>query len=291
MVYEFPELQGVMGEDYARKAGEKEEVARAVFEHYQPRFAGETVPSTNAGAIVSIADKIDTITGCFSIGIIPTGSQDPYALRRQAAGIVQILLDRKLSATLSDVFNIALDVHGNLGNMKRSADEIRKELHEFFGLRVKKLLSETLRYDVVDAVLAAGYDDVASVVNRGTALMTAVQTGEVFKATVESFNRVGNLAAKAVHKSVNTGEFTEQGEKTLYEAWYSAYESYSVALQEGDATRALALASSITPAVTAFFDSVMVMAEDDAVRNNRLALLAAIDSELKRFADFSKLVV
>nr|WP_249930892.1 glycine--tRNA ligase subunit beta [Paenibacillus polymyxa] len=176
MVYEFPELQGVMGEDYARKAGEKEEVARAVFEHYQPRFAGETVPSTNAGAIVSIADKIDTITGCFSIGIIPTGSQDPYALRRQAAGIVQILLDRKLSATLSDVFNIALDVHSNLGNMKRSADEIRKELHEFFGLRVKKLLSETLRYDVVDAVLSAGYDDVASVVNRGAALMTAIDS-------------------------------------------------------------------------------------------------------------------
>lgn len=291
MVYEFPELQGVMGEDYARKAGEKEEVARAVFEHYQPRFAGETVPSTNAGAIVSIADKIDTITGCFSIGIIPTGSQDPYALRRQAAGIVQILLDRKLSATLSDVFNIALDVHSNFGNMKRSADEIRKELHEFFGLRVKKLLSETLRYDVVDAVLSAGYDDVASVVNRGAALMTAVQTGDAFKATVESFNRVGNLAAKAVHKSVNTGEFTEQGEKNLYEAWYGAYESYCTALQEGDATQALTLASSITPAVTVFFDSVMVMAEDDAVRNNRLALLAAIDSELKRFADFSKLVV
>ncbi|WP_149093291.1 glycine--tRNA ligase subunit beta [Paenibacillus terrae] len=290
MVYEFPELQGVMGEDYARKAGEKEEVARAVFEHYQPRFAGETVPSTNAGAIVSIADKIDTITGCFSIGIIPTGSQDPYALRRQAAGIVQILLDRNLSATLSDVFNIALDVHDNLGNMKRSADEIRKELHEFFGLRVKKLLSETLRYDVVDAVLTAGFDDVASVVNRGAALMNGVQTGDAFKATVESFNRVGNLAAKAVHASVNTDEFTEQGEKALYEAWYGVYESYLTALQEGDATRALELASSITPAITAFFDSVMVMAEDDAIRNNRLALLAAIDTELKRFADFSKLV-
>lgn len=291
MVYEFPELQGVMGEDYARKAGEKEEVARAVFEHYQPRFAGETVPSTNAGAIVSIADKIDTITGCFSIGIIPTGSQDPYALRRQAAGIVQILLDRKLSATLSDVFNIAIDVHGNLGNMKRSADEIRKELHEFFGLRVKKLLSETLRYDVVDAVLAAGFDDVASVVNRGAALMAAVQKGDIFKSTVESFNRVSNLASKAVHKSVNTGEFTEQGEKALYEAWHGIHESYSAALQEGDAIRALELASSITPAITAFFDSVMVMAEDDAIRNNRLALLAAIDSELNRFAHFSKLVV
>lgn len=290
MVYEFPELQGVMGEDYARKAGEKEEVAKAVFEHYQPRFAGETVPSTNAGAIVSIADKIDTITGCFSIGIIPTGSQDPYALRRQAAGIVQILLDCKLSATLSDVFNIAIDVHLNLGNMKRSADEIRKELHDFFGLRVKKLLSETLRYDVVDAVLAAGFDDVASVVNRGAALMAAVQTGDQFKSTVESFNRVSNLAAKAVHKSVNSDEFTEQGEKALYEAWHGIHESYSAALQQGDATRALELASSITSAITAFFDSVMVMAEDDAVRNNRLALLAVIDSELKRFADFSKLV-
>lgn len=290
MVYEFPELQGVMGEDYARKAGEKEEVAKAVFEHYQPRFAGETVPSTNAGAIVSIADKIDTITGCFSIGIIPTGSQDPYALRRQAAGIVQILLDCKLSATLSDVFNIAIDVHLNLGNMKRSADEIRKELHDFFGLRVKKLLSETLRYDVVDAVLAAGFDDVASVVNRGAALMAAVQTGDQFKSTIESFNRVSNLAAKAVHKSVNSDEFTEQGEKALYEAWHGIHESYSAALQQGDATRALELASSITSAITAFFDSVMVMAEDDAVRNNRLALLAVIDSELKRFADFSKLV-
>ncbi|MCC3380060.1 glycine--tRNA ligase subunit beta [Paenibacillus farraposensis] len=290
MVYEFPELQGVMGEDYARKAGEKEEVAKAVFEHYQPRFAGETVPSTNAGAIVSIADKIDTITGCFSIGIIPTGSQDPYALRRQAAGIVQILLDCKLSATLSDVFNIAIDVHLNLGNMKRSADEIRKELHDFFGLRVKKLLSETLRYDVVDAVLAAGFDDVASVVNRGAALMAAVQTGDQFKSTIESFNRVSNLASKAVHKSVNSDEFTEQGEKALYEAWHGIHESYSAALQQGDATRALELASSITSAITAFFDSVMVMAEDDAVRNNRLALLAVIDSELKRFADFSKLV-
>ncbi|MFB5677280.1 glycine--tRNA ligase subunit beta [Paenibacillus terreus] len=290
MVYEFPELQGVMGEDYARKAGEKEEVAKAVFEHYQPRFAGDDAPSTLAGAIVSIADKLDTITGCFSIGIIPTGSQDPYALRRQAAGIVQIVLERGLSVGLSDLFGIALDIHQNYGNMKRSSEEVRKDLYEFFGLRVKKLLSESLRYDVVDAVLSAGYDDVASVVARGSALMDAVQTGEAFKNTVESFNRVGNLAAKAVHASVNPEVFAESEEKNLYAAWQDVHQPYLDALSRRQAAEALALAGQLTGAVTSFFDSVMVMAEDEGVRNNRLALLAAIQGDLKQFADFSKLV-
>jgi glycyl-tRNA synthetase beta chain len=290
MVYEFPELQGVMGEDYARKAGEKEEVAKAVFEHYQPRFAGDAAPATLAGAIVSIADKLDTITGCFSIGIIPTGSQDPYALRRQAAGIVQIVLERELSVGLSELFGIALDIHQNYGSMKRSAEEVRKDLHEFFGLRVKKLLSETLRYDVVDAVLSAGYDDVASVVARGSALMDAVQTGDAFKNTVESFNRVGNLAAKAVHASVNPEVFAESEEKNLYVAWQDVHQSYHDALSRRQAAEALAFAGQLTGAVTSFFDSVMVMAEDEGVRNNRLALLAAIHGDLKQFADFSKLV-
>ncbi|MFB5266172.1 glycine--tRNA ligase subunit beta [Paenibacillus enshidis] len=290
MVYEFPELQGVMGEDYARKAGEKEEVAKAVFEHYQPRFAGDDVPSTLAGAIVSIADKLDTITGCFSIGIIPTGSQDPYALRRQAAGIVQIVLERELSVGLPELFTIALDIHQNFGSMKRSAEEVRKDLHEFFGLRVKKLLSETLRYDVVDAVFSAGYDDVASVVGRGAALMDAVQSGEAFKNTVESFNRVGNLAAKAVHASVNPEVFADAGEKNLYAAWQGVHQPYLEALGQRKTAEALALAGQLTAAVTSFFDSVMVMADDEGVRNNRLALLAVIHGDLKRFADFSKLV-
>ncbi|MDP4096975.1 glycine--tRNA ligase subunit beta [Paenibacillus sp. P96] len=290
MVYEFPELQGLMGEDYARKAGEKEEVAKAVFEHYQPRFSGDEVPSTLAGAIVSIADKLDTITGCFSIGIIPTGSQDPYALRRQAAGIVQIVLDRELSIGLSALFGIALDIHQNYGSMKRSAEEVRKDLHEFFGLRVKKLLSETLRYDVVDAVLSAGYDDVASAVARGTALMDAVQTGEAFKNTVESFNRVGNLAGKAVHASVNPDVFADAGERELYSAWQDVHQPYLDALGRRKAVEALTLAGQLTGAVTSFFDSVMVMAEDEGVRNNRLALLAVIHGDLKQFADFSKLV-
>lgn len=290
MVYEFPELQGVMGEDYARKAGEKEHVAKAVFEHYQPRFAGDSVPSTMVGSIVSIADKIDTIVGCFSIGIIPTGSQDPYALRRQAAGIVQIILEHKLPVTLSDVFGVALEVHENIRVLKRSTDEIRKDLKEFFGLRVKKLLSEDQRYDVVDAVITAGFDHVVSVVSRGHALMNAVESVQDFKTTVESFNRVSNLAAKAGKAAVNAELFTESEENKLYEAWNAIRADYHAALQAADGERSLSLVSGLREPITGFFDSVMVMAEDEAVRANRLALLSGIDGDLKRYADFTKLV-
>ncbi|CAH1209166.1 MULTISPECIES: glycine--tRNA ligase subunit beta [Paenibacillus] len=290
MVGEFPELQGVMGEDYARKAGEKEAAAKAVFEHYQPRFAGDQSPASLVGAIVSIADKIDTIVGCFSINIIPTGSQDPYALRRQAAGIVQILLDHNLPLTLSEVFGIALDVHAQMNLLKRTEDEVRKDLQDFFSLRVKKLLSDTVRYDVVDAVIAAGFDDIGAIVPKGEALMAAVQTGDAFKTTVESFNRVGNLAAKASAVAVHPELFTEDGERQLHEVWNRTADEYRQVLSRHEAAEALAIASGWKEAITAFFDSVMVMAEDEAVRANRLALLAAIDRDLKGFADFSKLV-
>lgn len=290
MVYEFPELQGVMGEDYARKAGEREDVAKAVFEHYQPRSASDDVPSSLVGSIVSIADKIDTIVGCFSIGIIPTGSQDPYALRRQSQGIVQILLAKQMPLTLSQLFGIALGVHAELRSLDRQPDDIRKDLAEFFSLRVKKLLSETLRYDVVDAVISAGFDDVISVVSRGEALMQAVNSGDDFKTTVESFNRVSNLAAKAEKAEVQEPLFVEEAESNLFRAWQSITADYHAALSERDGAKALALLADIKEAVTKFFDSVMVMAEDERVRANRLGLLASIDRDLKQFADFNKLV-
>lgn len=290
MVYEFPELQGVMGEDYARKAGEKESVAKAVFEHYQPRFAGDAVPSTHVGSIISIADKIDTIVGCFSIGIIPTGSQDPYALRRQAQGIVQIILEHKLPVALSDVFGIALSVHEDIRVLKRSSDEIRKDLYEFFNLRVKKLLSEEQRYDVVDAVISAGFDHVVSVVSRGNALMDAVNEANDFKTIVESFNRVSNLAAKAGKIAVNASLFIEAEEGKLHEAWLAIRQPYEAAMTESNGESALSLLSGLKEPITGFFDSVMVMAEDEAVKANRLALLSGIDSDLKRYADFTKLV-
>lgn len=291
MVYEFPELQGTMGEDYARKAGEPETVAKAIFEHYQPRFAGDAVPSTDAGAVVSVADKIDTIVGCFSIGIIPTGSQDPYALRRQAAGIIQIVLEHKWAITLRDIFDTAIEIHENSGNMKHSADELRINLYEFFGLRVKRLLSDNeVRYDVVDAVTAAGFDNVVDVVGRSRALMSAVTDQAEFKVIVDSLTRVSNLAGKATSDVIDASLLKEDAELQLYQTWQNLHTPYLEAMAAHNAEEALRILSGLKDAVTTFFDSVMVMAEDEQIRANRLALLAGIDADSKAFADFGKLV-
>ncbi|WJH33040.1 glycine--tRNA ligase subunit beta [Paenibacillus sp. CC-CFT747] len=290
MVYEFPELQGVMGEDYARKAGEREEVARAVFEHYQPRFSGDAVPSGLAGAVVSIADKIDTIVGCFSIGIIPTGSQDPYALRRQAAGIVQILLEKKFSCSLSKLFEITLDVHQKAGLLKRSEQEIRNNLYDFFALRVKNVLSERqVRYDIAEAVMASSIDDIASVVRRADAL-TAQTANAGFKTAVESFSRVNNLAAKAESADVDPALFTDPAEGALFKAYQRAHADYVRVFTEGNEDRALEVLATLEQPITGFFDAVMVMAEDERVKANRLGLLALISADFRQFADFSKLV-
>ncbi|QSF43900.1 glycine--tRNA ligase subunit beta [Paenibacillus tianjinensis] len=292
MVGEFPELQGTMGEDYARKAGEAENVAKGIFEHYQPRFAGDSVPSTEAGMVVSLADKIDTIVGSFSLGIIPTGSQDPYALRRQAAGIVQIVLEHKLPVSLQEIFAAAVEVHENLRTEKHFAPELRINLYEFFGLRVKRLLSDdNIRYDVVEAVTAAGFDDIVDVVNRSRALTEAVNTQADFKITVDSLTRVSNLAAKAAEGSViQPSLLKEAAEVKLYETWQGIHAPYQEALAARNAAEALSILSGLKDAVTGFFDSVMVMAEDEQIRTNRLALLAAVDADSRVFADFGKLV-
>lgn len=285
MVYEFPELQGMMGEDYALKLGEHESVARAINEHYKPRFAGDPAPESTVGALVSMADKLDTLAGCFALGMIPTGSQDPYALRRQATGIVQLLLERKLPITLQQMFDIATDVLAEAGLMKREREQVSKDLYEFFGLRVKNVLSEQVRYDVVDAVLAAGYNDVLDTIKRGEALMSAVQD-EAFKLTSDAFNRVSNLASKAESNEVNADLFEQEEERELYKAWQQAHERYTAATQ----VDALVALGSLETAITSFFDHVMVMAKDENVKANRLALLKLIAADLNQYADFSKLV-
>jgi len=293
MVYEFPELQGIMGEDYARMAGEREAVAVAINEHYSPRNAGDKPAASLVGAVVGIADKLDTIAGCFSIGIIPTGSQDPYALRRQAAGIVSTLLAHGFEITLEELFRIALEVQAERG-LKREAFDIGKDMREFFVLRVKNVLSEqAIRYDVVDAVLGAGADDVRRTVLRAQALQEAAseEAKAEFRPAVEAFNRVCNLAAKADSKQVDANLFADAAERGLYEAWQQAHGGYLNAVAQADLAGALAALSSLSGPVTAFFEAVMVMAEDEAIRRNRLAVLALVAEDVKQFADFSKLIV
>jgi glycyl-tRNA synthetase beta chain len=291
MVYEFPELQGIMGEDYARKAGERESVARAINEHYSPRNAGDRPAASLVGAIVGIADKLDTIAGCFSIGIIPTGSQDPYALRRQAAGIVNTLLAHELEITLADLFQIALDVQAARG-LKREAYDISKDMQEFFSLRIKNVLSDqSIRYDVVDAVLGAGVSDVRRTLLRAHALQAVTAEGvkAEFRPAVEAFNRVCNLAAKADSKQVDVGLLEDAAEGRLFEAWQQAHGEFISASTEANMAGALSALSSLSGPVAAFFEAVMVMAEDEAVRRNRLAILALVADDVKQFADFSKL--
>ncbi|USG63851.1 glycine--tRNA ligase subunit beta [Brevibacillus ruminantium] len=287
MVGEFPELQGVMGEDYARKAGESEAVARGVFEHYLPRHAGDQLPQSPTGAIVSLADKLDTIAGCFAIGIVPTGSQDPYGLRRMAAGVVAILLDKGWTLSLEQLWEAALAPLTAQGVSKRPSEEVMKDLRDFFALRLKNVLQEAaVRYDVIDAVLSADWNVLPDLLNKAKALMDEVQT-DAFKFTVEQFNRVNNLAQKAESDAIEEALFAEEVERALYQAYLSVQQEVSGLNNQ---QQILATLGTLREPIQAFFDKVMVMAEDQAVRHNRLALLSGLSRLIFGYADFSKLV-
>ncbi|KQL48979.1 glycine-tRNA synthetase subunit beta [Brevibacillus choshinensis] len=287
MVGEFPELQGIMGEDYARKAGENDVVASGVFEHYLPRFAGDQTPKSAQGAIVSLADKLDTIVGIFSIGIVPTGSQDPYGLRRMAAGIVTILLERNWHLSLEQLWDATLETYTAQGVNKRTVEEVKKDLVDFFALRLKNVLQENgVRYDVVDAVLSSEMSYVPEMMAKAKALMTAVGD-EDFKLIVEQFTRVNNLAQKAEANAVDEALFVEEVERSLYQAYLSVQQEVD---SLADQAKALATLATLREPIQSFFDQVMVMAEDQAVRANRLGLLLRLSRLIFAYADFSKVV-
>jgi len=290
MVYEFPELQGIMGEDYARKQGEREAVCRAVNEHYSPRNADDKPPAEIVGAVVGIADKIDTIAGCFSIGIVPTGSQDPYALRRQAAGIVQTLLAHELRTPLGDLFDIALDLYEERG-LKRDRKEIKEDLEEFFKLRVRNVLSDRdIRYDIADAVMAAGFDQPLLAVKRAEAVAASVAQGEAFKAAVDAFNRLCNLAEKADHANVNPSLFEDEAEHRLHEVHQSVRPRVEAAMKAGDVEKALSILTELKDPINTYFERVMVMTDNPEIRSNRLSTLMSVSADIRRIADFRKIV-
>jgi glycyl-tRNA synthetase beta chain len=233
-----------------------------------------------------MADKIDSIVGCFALGIIPTGSQDPYALRRQAAGIVQIIAEHNLALSLNQVFEMAISTLSDFGLLKRDGAAIAKDLADFFGLRVKNMLAEqAIRYDIVDAILAAGIYNIPSVRRKAQALQAFVSDVSS-KPIVDAVNRVSNLAAKATTSGYSANLFEGEAERNLHQAWTNAQQ----ALANADEVQALVVLGGLEPAITAYFDSVMVMADDEAVRANRLGFLAEISGAVQAFADFRKLV-
>ncbi|MBR3049933.1 MAG: glycine--tRNA ligase subunit beta, partial [Selenomonadaceae bacterium] len=286
MVTEFTELQGVMGREYAKLDGENPEVCAAIDEHYMPRFAGDAQPKTTAGKILSLADKIDNIVATFSRGLVPTGSQDPFALRRQALGIVNLLSGARWSLSIAEIVELAMDLLNITDKVGR--EKIQQEVADFMRLRVKNVLGNSTRYDVIDAVID-DVDDVFAVTLKASAVEQFLKTPDATK-NIQSFVRVGNLAKKAETTEINSELFTLDAEKVLHGAFAAIKVAADELIDKKDFLGALDVLKKLSTPIDSFFDSVMVMDENLTVRTNRLALLKSIDDLLGKIADFGKIV-
>ena len=277
MVGEFDELQGIMGEKYALLAGENAAVAAAIREHYMPTSADGELPDTKVGAVLALADKLDTILSFFSVGLIPSGSNDPYALRRATQGVVRIL----------DKFGWNIDLAQLLGRLyELKFDSLSYEnqaaVLDFFRARVEKMMDRSIPKDIVTAVLQSTHFVVRDLVETAALLAEKAQEDN-FKSAVESLSRVFNLAEKAQGKTaVNPALFENQEEKDLA----AAIESVELT---SDLAANLDQLFALSPVIDAFFDHTMVMAEDEAVRNNRLALLASLTAKVGQLAKFNQI--
>ena len=289
MVTEFTELQGVMGREYALLDGDTKAVAQAIDEHYMPRFAGDSQPASVAGRIVSLADKIDTIVGTFSRGLIPTGSQDPFALRRQALGIVNMLKEAQYHISLSQLVAKAMELL-KITDAGQQA-KLQNDVADFMKLRLKNVLSDAgIRYDVVDAVFVT-VDDIYGVFLRANAVNEAVK--QDMEKTIQAFVRTGNIARKAedVQAAVEADLLAEQVEKNLCKAYEAAAAKVEKEIAAQDYAGAIATLSQLAAPIDAFFDGVMVMDKDEKIKNNRLGLLKLVDNLVCQVADFSKIVL
>lgn len=289
MVTEFTELQGVMGREYALLDGETKAVAQAIDEHYMPRFAGDSQPASVAGRIVSLADKIDTIVGTFSRGLIPTGSQDPFALRRQALGIVNMLKEAQYHISLSQLVAKAMELL-KIADASQQA-KLQNDVADFMKLRLKNVLADAgIRYDVVDAVFVT-VDDIYGVFLRAQAVNEAVK--QDMEKTIQAFVRTGNIARKAedVQAAVEADLLAEQVEKDLCKAYEAAASKVEKEIAAQDYAEAIATLSQLAAPIDAFFDGVMVMDKDEKIKNNRLGLLKLVDNLVCQVADFSKIVL
>lgn len=280
MVTEFTELQGIMGREYALLDGESPAVARAIDEQYMPRFAGDELPQTPLGVALSVADKIDNIVGTFSQGRIPTGSQDPFGLRRQALGLVLMLIEQESTMLLSDLVDEACDLY----DLEEFRDKMQVYVADFIRLRLKNVLSERgVRYDVQEAVL--GDVDLVADVPVRAAYVERLFASEGGEALVQSFVRVGNIARSVTGGTVDPALFKAEEEGALL----SAYQAAAAARAEGEDT--LPAEQALGRAIDTFFDAVMVMDKDARVKENRLSLLKMIDDYLLETADYSKIVL
>jgi len=288
MVGEFPGLQGVVGREYALISGEDEEVTTAIFEHYLPAFAGDRLPSGPVGDFISIGDKLDTIVGCFGIGLIPTGAGDPFALRRQALGIIRILLDKEYSLSLGEVIDKSLTLLQE--KLTIPSEQTKEAVLDFLRSRFQNLLiSEDYPFDVVEAVISAHFDDLVECRLRIEAL-AHLKTREEFLALVTSFKRVTHITKGFHGGEVNVSLLQHPSEKALFERYLQVKKKVEKNIEEKAYERALMEMMKLKGPIDDLFDSVLIMDGVEEKRENRLALLGNIGAFFFQIGDFSKLV-
>lgn len=285
MVTEFTELQGVMGKEYALLDGESPEVAEAIFEQYLPRFAGDVLPQTEAGKVLSIIDKVDNIVATFSRGLIPTGSQDPYALRRQTIGILNILLGSEWNISLRPIFKASMEL---LNVPAEKQDELLNQVEEFFTLRLKNIfLDREVPHHVIDLLLSNNELSVADAEGLVNALL-ANRIDENVE-LVQAYTRMYNLVKDVEYTGVNSDLLKEDAEKALFEAASKASEASLAAWEANDYDAVVAVPATLVPAINKFFENVMVMDKDEAIKANRLQLVRLAYSVMAIIGDISAL--
>ena len=285
MVTEFTELQGVMGKEYALLDGESPEVAEAIFEQYLPRFAGDVLPQTEAGKVLSIIDKVDNIVATFSRGLIPTGSQDPYALRRQTIGILNILLGSEWNISLRLIFKASMEL---LNVAADKQEELLNQVEEFFTLRLKNIfLDREVPHHVIDLLLSNNELSVADAEGLVNALL-ANRIDENVE-LVQAYTRMYNLVKDVEYTGVNSDLLKEDAEKALFEAASKASEASLAAWEAGDYAAVVAVPATLVPTINQFFEDVMVMDKDEAIKANRLQLVRLAYSVMAIIGDISAL--
>ncbi|OGL39098.1 MAG: glycine--tRNA ligase subunit beta [Candidatus Schekmanbacteria bacterium RIFCSPHIGHO2_02_FULL_38_11] len=285
MVKEFPELQGIMGREYALLQKENENIAASIYEHYLPRFAEDETPLTDYGTLLSLADKFDTISGCFSISLVPTGSEDPLGLRRSTIGIINILINREYKLSLKETISESLKLYG----VEKNREGLQSNVLSFFTARFKNILiSQGYESDVIDAVFSQNFDDLLDSKNRIDAI-SRMKKEEGFNSLTTTFKRAIRILPGNEKNDVRESLLRENAERDLYTVFKSIQAESRTLLDNGDYYAALKKISKIKDQVDKFFDDVMVMVDDAELKKNRLSLLNNVIGLFSRIADFSRI--
>ena len=284
MVYEFPELQGVIGEEYAKLKGFDPIISKGINEHYMPRNSSDDLPSDIVGMIVSIADKLDSIVGNFAIGLIPTGSQDPYALRRSAQGICAIIMEKELQVSLKQLIDISASTFGFLN----ITEELKATIYDFFGPRIKTLMSD-YQSDVIDCVLSTGYDDMFDIKKRANAVKE-MKNEEGFESLYQAYKRVNNIVKKKTSDFFDESILTIDAEKNLYQKVLMAKKEVNKGVLAKDYLYCLKQLKIVGSDLDDFFNEVMVMVDDEKLKSTRLNLLAMVVELVEKYWNLSKLL-